>query len=94
MDRLNGNRALVTSGTSRIGLETARQFLKQGPFFLVRALLPVFANPASIAQCPRQRPHAYDRSTASWAYPKRISKALAESIRNMVPARRFGTPWI
>src|SRR5215469_16951521 len=44
MDRLKNKRALITGGTSGIGLETARQFLAEGARVAVTGL-----NPATIA---------------------------------------------
>jgi NAD(P)-dependent dehydrogenase (short-subunit alcohol dehydrogenase family) len=43
VDRLKGKRALITGGTSGIGLETARQFLKEGARIAITGV-----NPASL----------------------------------------------
>lgn len=49
MNRLNGKRALVTGGTSGIGLETARQFLEEGARVAVTG-----TNPATLDATRRE----------------------------------------
>jgi NAD(P)-dependent dehydrogenase (short-subunit alcohol dehydrogenase family) len=49
MDRLKGKRALITGGTSGIGLETARQFLQEGARVAVTG-----ANPATLDAARKQ----------------------------------------
>ena len=49
MDRLKGKRALITGGTSGIGLETARQFLNEGARIAITGL-----NPAALETARRE----------------------------------------
>jgi NAD(P)-dependent dehydrogenase (short-subunit alcohol dehydrogenase family) len=49
MDRLKGKRALITGGTTGIGLETARQFLSEGARLVVTG-----SNPATLDAARRE----------------------------------------
>src|SRR5690349_724651 len=48
MSRLAGKRALVTGGTSGIGLETAKQFLAEGARVIVTGVTPAHIEKASV----------------------------------------------
>ena len=49
MNRLNGKRALITGGTTGIGLETARQFVAEGARVAVTG-----SNPDTLEQARRE----------------------------------------
>ena len=75
MDRLKGKRALITGGTSGIGLETAREFLKEGARVAITG-----TNPATLAAAGKELgPDVLVIS--SDASDVAVQKVLAEKIR-------------
>src|SRR5450631_2406332 len=75
MDSLKGKRALITGGTSGIGLETAREFLKEGARVAITG-----TNPATLAAAGKELgPDVLVIS--SNASDVAAQKALAEKIR-------------
>jgi NAD(P)-dependent dehydrogenase (short-subunit alcohol dehydrogenase family) len=75
MNRLNGKRALVTGGTSGIGLETARQFLEEGARVAVTG-----TNPATLDAARRELGDAVLAIRAD-AGDAAGQQAVAEAIR-------------
>ena len=76
MDRLKGKRALITGGTSGIGLETARRFLEEGARVAVTG-----NNPAPLDAARKQLGDAA-LVVASDASNPADQKRLAETVRN------------
>jgi NAD(P)-dependent dehydrogenase (short-subunit alcohol dehydrogenase family) len=75
MDRLKGKRALITGGTTGIGLETAREFIKEGARVAITG-----TNPATLDAARKELP-AEALVISSDASVVAAQKALAEKIR-------------
>lgn len=76
MDRLSGKRALITGGTTGIGLETARQFLREGARVMITG-----NNPANL-ETARKELGSGVTTVASNAADAGAQKALAEKARD------------
>ncbi len=76
MDRLSGKRALITGGTTGIGLETARQFLREGARVMITG-----NNPANL-ETARKELGSEVTTVASNAADAKAQKALAEMVRD------------
>jgi NAD(P)-dependent dehydrogenase (short-subunit alcohol dehydrogenase family) len=74
MDRLKGKRALITGGTTGIGLETARQFMTEGARVAITG-----ANPATL-EAARRELGSDALVVASDAGAATNQKALAETV--------------
>lgn len=75
MDRLKGKRALITGGTTGIGLETAHHFLKEGARVAITG-----TNPANL-EAARQELGSGVLVIASDASDVAAQQALAENVR-------------
>ena len=75
MNRLQGKRALITGGTSGIGLETARQFLEEGARVAITG-----KNPANLEAARRELGGGV-LAIASDASDAAGQKAVAEAVR-------------
>jgi NAD(P)-dependent dehydrogenase (short-subunit alcohol dehydrogenase family) len=75
MDRLKNKRALITGGTSGIGLETARQFLKEGARVAITG-----KNPETL-ETARKELGSEVLIVASDASDAAAQKAVAEAVR-------------
>jgi NAD(P)-dependent dehydrogenase (short-subunit alcohol dehydrogenase family) len=77
MDRLKGKRALITGGTSGIGLETARQFLSEGARVAVTGVNPETLEAAREKLGPNVLSIKAD--AADVAAQKSVAKAVQEA---------------
>jgi NAD(P)-dependent dehydrogenase (short-subunit alcohol dehydrogenase family) len=75
MNRLNSKRALITGGTSGIGLETARQFIAEGARVAITG-----SNPATIEAARQALPDAIVIRADAGKVAEQ--KAVAEAVRN------------
>src|SRR5690242_4340493 len=75
MDRLRGKRALITGGTTGIGLETARQFVSEGARVIVTG-----ANPETLDAAQTEL-GADVRVVASDAADLVAQRSLAQTVR-------------
>ncbi|MBP0582047.1 SDR family oxidoreductase [Labrys sp. LIt4] len=77
MNRLSGKRALITGGTTGIGLETARQFLAEGALIAVTG-----TNPQTLEAARKELGESalvIQSDAADVAGQKRLAKAIAEA---------------
>lgn len=74
MARLSGKSALITGGTTGIGLETARRFLEEGARLVITG-----QNPATLAEAAKQLPGAIVVSSDAGNVSAQM--ALAERLR-------------
>ncbi len=75
MNRLQGKRALITGGTSGIGLETARQFLREGARVAITGNDPVTLQSAAKELGPDVPAIASDAGNAA------AQKHVADAVR-------------
>jgi len=71
MDRLKGKRALITGGTSGIGLETARQFLNEGARIAITG-----KNPATLDAARRELGSSH-RMRVTWGLKRQLRRPFA-----------------
>jgi NAD(P)-dependent dehydrogenase (short-subunit alcohol dehydrogenase family) len=90
MDRLKGKRALITGGTTGIGLETAHQFLNEGARVAITG-----KNSATLEAALKELGSnvlIIPSDASDVAAQKKVAETLRQAIQSQVPAGRFGTP--